>query len=124
MKRYVLLLCMSVLLVACKDDDSQTMLIDGRWSMISYSCGLLGGGQFEEGENVWTIDSSAKTLIIDKTSKSKLGCVMESGTFDITVTEDKFVIGTTGYDYRIDGDSLLLSDMPEVDGPSFTLVKM
>ncbi len=121
MKRYVWLF---MLLVACNDDDSQTLLIDGRWSMISYSCGLLGGGQFGQGENVWTIDANAKTLIIEKTAKNILGCVMESGTYDITVAEDKFIIGTTAYDYRIDGDSLLVSDMPEVDGPAFTLVKL
>lgn len=124
MKRLLLLVSISLLVLSCDDDDPQTNLLDGEWSMISYSCGLLGGGQFAEGENVWRINTSAKTLTIVKTSKNILGCVMESGTYDITVTADRFIIGTAGYDYRIDGGSLLLSDMPEVDGPSFTLVKM
>lgn len=88
MKKLIFLFACIGLLISCSDDnEAPGHEIHGVWTVTQYIVDTVPPPAVEEGEIVWTIDIDNKKLKV-KSENS----IMESGTYDITVSNGLLTI--------------------------------
>lgn len=131
MYRYVLLLVMIISLVsACEKENSTACepeinanALDGEWHIVNVSCEcpLVN---LELGENIWTINVAAGTLVVEDNTTEEYPAVPETGTYELIVTPDSLYYELPyGYIYYFEGGDLFLDQQSELDGPLVRLTR-
>ena len=108
---------------SCSDDNdvSKTHDLTGKWNLINVTC-ECAPVDFEIGEHVWAFDLAKEKLTVENVVDEPLQ-ILETGFYDIEVSNSKITILTVAYDYYFEDDKLFLADRPEVDGPLMEFVR-
>jgi hypothetical protein len=125
MKKLIFLFIVSGILFSCnKNDDNNevTNELNGQWNLISVSC-LCEPVDLETGEHIWNFDIDNNELNVVNNVTESLHTILETGTYNISVTTNKVTIQTIEYDYYFENGELYLADNPESDGPLITFVR-
>ena len=125
MKKLIFLFIVSGILFSCnKNDDNNevTNELNGQWNLISVSC-LCEPVDLETGEHIWNFDIDNNELNVVNNVTESLHTILETGTYNISVTNNKVTIQTVEYDYYFENGKLYLADNPESDGPLITFVR-
>jgi hypothetical protein len=125
MKKLIFLFIVSGILFSCnKNDDNNevTNELNGQWNLISVSC-LCEPVDLETGEHIWNFDIGNSELNVVNNVTESLHTILETGTYNISVTNNKVTIQTVEYDYYFENGKLYLADNPESDGPLITFVR-
>ena len=125
MKKLIYLFIVSGILFSCnKNDDNNevTNELNGQWNLISVSC-LCEPVDLETGEHIWNFDIDNNELNVVNNVTESLHTILETGTYNISVTTNKVTIQTIEYDYYFENGELYLADNPESDGPLITFVR-
>ncbi len=120
MNKLFLALGFLLLLASCaKDEDTTKDEISGKWNVTSILC-FSPPMQFEKGKVVWEFNTSTQKLKVTKEAQITYA-ILDSGSYDFTVLNAKVKIDGVEYDYSFEDGKLILTDHPEVDGPTITL---
>ena len=125
MKKLIFLFIVSGILFSCNESDDNneaTNELNGKWNLVSVSC-LCEPIDLETGEHLWNFDINNGELNVVDNLTEALHTLLETGTYDITVTNNKVTIQTVEYDYYFENGKLYLADNPESDGPLITFIK-
>jgi hypothetical protein len=125
MKRIIFLFILSGILFSCNESDGNNEInneLNGDWNLVSVSC-LCEPIDLETGEHIWNFDINNSELNVVNNVTESLHTILETGTYDITVANDKVTIQTVEYDYYFENGKLYLADNPESDGPLITLIR-
>ena len=125
MKKLIFLFIISGILFSCNENDENnevTNELNGQWSLVSVSC-LCQPIDLKTGEHLWNFDINNSELNVVNNLTESLHTILETGTYNITVTNNKVTIQTVEYDYYFENGKLYLADNPESDGPLITFVK-
>ncbi len=125
MKKLIFLFIVSGILFSCNESDDNngvTNELNGQWNLVSVSC-LCEPIDLETGEHLWNFDIDNSELNVLNNVTESLHTILDTGTYDITVTNNKIVIQTVEYDYYFENGELYLADNPELDGPLITFRK-
>ena len=125
MKKLIYLFIVSGILFSCnKNDDNNevTNELNGQWNLIYVSC-LCEPVDLETGEHIWNFDIDNNELNVVNNVTESLHTILETGTYNISVTTNKVTIQTIEYDYYFENGELYLADNPESDGPLIAFVK-
>ena len=125
MKKLIFLFIVSGILFSCNESDDNneaTNELNGKWNLVSVSC-LCEPIDLETGEHLWNFDINNGELNVVNNLTEALHTLLETGTYDITVTNNKVTIQTVEYDYYFENGKLYLADNPESDGPLITFIK-
>ena len=125
MKKLIFLFIVSGILFACNKSDEINEVpneLNGQWNLISVSC-LCEPINLETGEHLWNFDIANNELNVVNNVTETLHTILETGTYEITVANNKIAIQTVEYDYYFENGKLYLADNPELDGPLITLIK-
>ena len=125
MKRIIFLFILSGILFSCNESDGNNEInneLNGDWNLVSVSC-LCEPIDLETGEHIWNFDINNSELNVVNNVAESLHTILETGTYDITVANDKVTIQTVEYDYYFENGKLYLTDNPESDGPLITLIR-
>jgi|TARA_B110000090_G_scaffold28107_1_gene29169 hypothetical protein len=125
MKKLIFLFIVSGILFSCNESDDNneaTNELNGKWNLVSVSC-LCEPIDLETGEHLWNFDINNGELNVVNNLTEALHTLLETGTYDITVTNNKATIQTVEYDYYFENGKLYLADNPESDGPLITFIK-
>jgi len=125
MKNFNLLFILSSILLSCDNDDESTLStneLNGQWNLVSVSC-ECEPINLEVGEHLWTFSPDKEELAVVNHVEEPLHTLLETGTYDLTVTENTVTIQSTEYEYYFEDDELFLADRPESDGPLITFVR-
>ena len=126
MKKTILLLLFAGSLFSCSDDDNGTTVnagLNGSWTMTEFLAFMETLPEIGTNEIIWEIDLEAEELIVTNTIEDEYPYILESGTYEIRVTGERFIIEQgeydPEYDYHFDGDILVLDSNIDgmVDGP-------
>lgn len=77
----------------------------------------------EIGEHIWTFGLSENKLYVINNVTEQLHTILETGIYDISVTDNKVTIQTVEYDYYFENEKLYLADHTESDSPLIEFVK-
>jgi hypothetical protein len=125
MKRIIFLFILSGILFSCNESDGNNEInneLNGDWNLVYVSC-LCEPIDLETGEHIWNFDINNSELNVVNNVTESLHTILETGTYDITVANDKVTIQTVEYDYYFENGKLYLADNPESDGPLITLIR-
>jgi len=125
MKKLIFLFIVSGILFSCNESDDNneaTNELNGKWNLVSVSC-LCEPIDLITGEHLWNFDINNGELNVVNNLTEALHTLLETGTYDITVTNNKVTIQTVEYDYYFENGKLYLADNPESDGPLITFIK-
>jgi|TARA_B110000908_G_scaffold120430_1_gene141117 hypothetical protein len=125
MKKLIFLFIVSGILFSCNENDDNnevTNELNGQWNLISVSC-LCEPVDLETGEHIWNFDIGNSELNVVNNVTESLHTILETGTYNISVTNNKVTIQTVEYDYYFENGKLYLADNPESDGPLITFVR-
>jgi hypothetical protein len=125
MKKLIFIFIVSGILFACNENDDNnevTNELNGQWNLVSVSC-LCEPIDLENGEHLWNFDINNSELNVVNNVTESLHTILETGTYDISVTSNKVTIQTVEYDYYFENGKLYLADNPESDGPLIAFVK-
>lgn len=96
--------------------------LNGQWNLIAVSC-LCEPVNLTKGEILWNFDIVTSKLTVVNNVTESLQTILKTGTYDITVTNDKVTIQTVEYDYYFENGKLYLADDPASDGPLIEFLK-
>ena len=128
MKKLIFLFIVSGILFSCNESDENnennevTNELDGQWNLVSVSC-LCEPIDLQTGEHLWNFDINNSELNVVNNVTESLHTILETGNYDITVTNNKVTIQSVEYDYYFENGKLYLADSPESDGPLITFIK-
>ena len=128
MKKLIFLFIVSGILFSCNESDENnennevTNELDGQWNLVSVSC-LCEPIDLQTGEHLWNFDINNSELNVVNNVTESLHTILETGNYDITVTNNKVKIQSVEYDYYFENGKLYLADSPESDGPLITFIK-
>ncbi len=112
-----LILALLTILFSCNtnDDDEIIDTLEGKWNLVDVTC-ACAPVDFEKGDHIWTFDLSEKKLTVVNNKDENLQ-VLETGSYDFILNNNKITILTVEYDYYFKEAKLYLADRPEADGP-------
>lgn len=119
MKKLIFVFILSGILCSCSDSNENDAISDelnGEWNLISVSC-LCEPVQLESGQHIWNFDLDNNELNVVNNVTEPLHTILETGTYVITVTDNKVTVQNIEYDYYFENGKLYLADNPESDGP-------
>jgi len=122
MKNFLAISLLAILVVSCvKDDvveptDNNTNQLEGSWSLKSVIC-ECPVTVLNAGDDVWTFENSGTNINVFNQVNELYPALRVTGNYAITSTEDSLFIGVVGYEYHYEDDNLIISSMPESDGP-------
>ena len=125
MKKLILILSVVGILISCNnngDDNEITNPLNGEWNLVYVSC-ECEPVDLEVGDNIWTFDISESKLNVINNVTEQLHTILETGSYDIIVTDNKVTIQTVEYDYYLENEKLYLADHPESDGPLIEFIR-
>ena len=125
MKKLIYLFVFNGILSSCIKNDQYnqaTNEFNGEWNLVSVSC-LCEPIDLESGEHIWCFDINNSVLNVMNNVTESLHTLLETGTYDIIVTNNKVKIQTVEYDYYFENGTLYLADNPESDGPLIEFVR-
>lgn len=137
MKRFFLILVLSIAMVGCSDDDNNGTLDNGNplareWNLIFVSNGLAPYSNYEQGEIKWTFSQNQVNVTIAEETDINIALpFQENGVYAYVVDEDSIILGenSLGYEFMIEFDEELNKDILYIDGgsaydgPRFTFVE-
>ena len=111
-------------MISCNNDDENgiTNELNGEWNLVYVSC-ECEPVDLEIGEHIWTFDLSENKLYVINNVTEQLHTILETGTYNLSVTDNTVTIQTITYDYYFENEKLYLADHPESDGPLIEFVK-
>ena len=77
----------------------------------------------EIGEHLWSFDTNNSELNVVNNVTESLHTILETGTYDITVANNKVTIQSVEYVTYFENRKLYLAIDPESDGPLITFIK-
>lgn len=123
MKNIILLLLFTVFISCSKNDNPvKTNPLNSQWNLIKVTCECQTIN-LEIGEHVWTFNTSESKLYVQNNVTEQLHTILETGTYDISISGDKITILTVEYDYYFENGTLFLADQPEADGPLIKFIE-
>jgi len=124
MKKLMLLFLLSGILFSCNSDENNAIAdeLNGEWNLISVSC-LCEPISLETGEHIWNFNVNDSELNVVNNVTESLHTILETGNYDITVSNDKITIQNIEYDYYFENENLYLADDPGSDGPLIRFVR-
>ncbi|MDH7447111.1 hypothetical protein [Aquimarina sp. 2201CG14-23] len=124
MKKIILFLMFIAPLFSCdkSDDPNEQDVLNGKWNLVYVSCECQPV-DLEVGEHIWTFDLSQNKLNVQNNVTEQLHTILETGSYEINVTQNKINILATEYDYYFENNKLYLADHPESDGPLIEFVR-
>jgi len=124
MKKLLFLFMCAGLLTGCSDDDNgPDSRLDDNWTMIGYVAYMETLPQLEPNEIIWRIDLDGRKLTVTNLVEEEYPYIQASGTYDIRVTNNRFIIEEgeydSEYDYSFENGELILNSNIDglVDGP-------
>jgi len=123
MKKKIFPLFIAIAFSSCVENNNEIANpLQATWNLISVQC-FCEPIDLEEGEQIWTFDLSASKLEVINNVVEPPHTLLETGTYDITVTDSTVLINTVVYDYYFENEMLFLADNPESDGPLIRFVQ-
>lgn len=133
----IILLSSMILFVSCDDEEnkeerpqSTANPIEGLWQVNQMTC-FCPGYAYDTDEYTWDIDLSTQELIVTKNLPDSIYIIYEVDTYEISDFNDQtneLSIQLDSFDQTWDfiliGDSLTLSDNPQLDGPILNLSRI
>ena len=120
MKKICLFIAFMMTLVSCSKD-LPTNELAGEWHLIEVSSALMFD-DFKKNKHVWDFDVDNNQVIVKNKKEEELQ-MLESGTYDIEITDNKITIESTPYDYYFSNDRLDLGYQVASDGPRLIFVR-
>ncbi len=104
-------------LSSCQTDDSVDLgnELKGEWNLVNLSC-YCPPSDLKKGDHIWEFDLNANEVSVQNLTSNPFQ-VLETGNYDINVTESIVMLQGVSYDYVFREGKLYLSDQPVVDGP-------
>ncbi|MDC8003423.1 hypothetical protein POV27_05135 [Aureisphaera galaxeae] len=122
MKKIFLPILVLMVFFSCKEDDtSETNSLQGRWNLINVTC-ECPPVDFQIGEHVWTFNVVDNNVRVVNNPDEDLQ-ILETGNYDFSLTDNTITILSVPYDYFFEGETLFITDQPEVDGPALEFVR-
>ena len=113
----------AIVCMACPKDDEVIIenKLNGKWNLTEVTC-ECAPTDFKVGDHVWEFDlTDGKVNVANRISKPLQ--ILETGAYDIAVTDKKITILSVSYDYYFEDGNLFLADRPESDGPLMKFTK-
>ena len=125
MKNTVLLLAIVGFLFSCNISDDTNKItneLNGDWNLISVKC-FCEPINLETGEHIWEFNLTENELNVTNNVSEDLHTILETGTYDINVIDNKITILNIEYDFYFENEKLFLTNQPESDGPIIEFIK-
>ena len=121
-------LCIWAFMFSCTEDHDndqnndidQGAELNGNWGMVSYVAYLETLPIINENDISWDFDIEGMVLNINNKIAEDYPYILPSGEYPIIFTANTVKIDDTTYDYEVKNEKLIISDMPELDGPLMT----
>lgn len=115
MKKWILLIFIFTISLACSNDDAANDPMNGIWNLVTVSC-ECEIPIFEKGTHVWDFDLSTNQLTVVNTIEEDLQ-ILDTGMYSFSRSGSTITIQNVTYDYYFQDAKLYLGDAPEIDGP-------
>lgn len=123
MKKILLLLTVSVLIISCsKERENPPLGFDGSWQMTQILSFSPDSPTVINDNIYWKFDEeNQKVNVINPIAGDY---ALDEGEYDIIIQGNKITINSTEYGFVVGEETLTLSDEPELDGPTFKFIKL
>jgi hypothetical protein len=120
----ILFFLLLISIASCSSEDEIVGVeLDGKWEMTSFIA-YVGNSPLNSNDIEWTFDVENDQLTIVNNVELKYSYILESGIYNnLMITANTVTIKNVEYDYEIKNGKLVISDNPEVDGPSMSFIK-
>lgn len=114
----------ATMMISCSDDDNPQINpeLNKAWEMKSYVAHIIELPEINSGDIIWTIDVPNKKLTIVNNIEEQYPYIRSSGIYDVEINHNTIKISDTSYDYSIVNGELIVSNNPELDGPSMAFI--
>lgn len=116
--RYMLFFMLSLwLLTACQkedQDDDDYIELEGVWYLKNVTCECPPANF--QGIHSWDFDTDDFELTVTNTPDEDMQ-ILATGVYPYFISATKIIIDSVTYDYFFQNDKLILTHMPELDGP-------
>jgi len=126
MRQIILLTLIAFTITSCskKDSDLDTSPLEGEWNVDDVSC-FCAPFDIETGDHIWAFNITDNELKVENIANKYESILLETGTYEINVSENTIVVEGVEYAYSFEDDKLYLDSGSDIvsDSPKIELIK-